>query len=39
MGFNVSVNRPYSVVFNDETLKIMLFTVIDNLAVKCFNYF
>ncbi len=32
----LSVNSPYSIVFNVETLKILLFTVIEDLAVKLY---
>ena len=38
-GLMLSVNRTYSIVFNVGTLKILLSTVIDDLVVKCFNYF
>ena len=34
-GLMLSVDGPYSIVFNVETLKILLFTVMEDLAVKC----
>ena len=34
-----SVDGPYSIVFNVETPKILLFTVMEDLAVKCCNYY
>ena len=34
-GLMLSVNGPCSIVFNVEMLKILLFTVIEDLAVKC----
>ena len=34
-GLMLSVNGPYSIVFNVEMLKISLSTVIEDLAVKC----
>ena len=36
-GLMLSVDGPYSIVFNVETLKILLFTVMEDLAVKCCN--
>ena len=35
----LSVGGPYFIVFNVKTLKILLFTVMEDLAVKCFNYY
>jgi hypothetical protein len=38
-GLILSVDDPYSIVFNVETLNILLFTVMEDLAVKCCNYY
>ena len=35
----LSVNGQYSIMFYVETLNILLFTVIEDLAVRCCNYY
>jgi hypothetical protein len=40
MGFlMLSVDGPYSIMFNVEPLKILLVTVMEDFAVKCCNYY
>ncbi len=37
-GLTLNVKSPYFILFNVEMLKILLFAVIEDLTVKCYNY-